>query len=95
MAPVKTNGHLNLCMDVQPLVVFKLDFYEWILLNNEDVKGYQFVFAIQTLARGRSSVIRELEFKSEDPGFDTLAGQGENQVFCPSESTLFVSLLNV
>ena len=28
------------------------------------------------------------EFKSEDPEFDLLAGQGEGQFFCPSESTL-------
>ena len=28
-----------------------------------------------------SSVVRESEFKSEDPGFNPLAGQGEGQVF--------------
>ena len=28
------------------------------------------------------------EFKSEDPGFDPLAGQGEDQYFCPPESPL-------
>ena len=38
---------------------------------------------------GRGSVVRDLEFKSEDPGFDPLAGKGgEEQFFCPSESTL-------
>ena len=31
---------------------------------------------------------RALEFKSEDPGFDPLAGQGERQFFYPSESNL-------
>ena len=30
---------------------------------------------------GRSSVVRESEFKAEDPGFDPLAGQGELQFF--------------
>ena len=34
------------------------------------------------------SVVSESEFKSEDLGFDPLAGQGEQQVFCPSESIL-------
>ena len=34
------------------------------------------------------SVVRASEFKSEDPGFDTLPGQSEGQFFCPSESTL-------
>ena len=29
----------------------------------------------------RSSVVRESEFKSQDPGFDPLAGQGEAQFF--------------
>ena len=33
-------------------------------------------------------MVRESEFKSEDPGFDPLAEQGERHVFCPSESTL-------
>ena len=37
---------------------------------------------------GRNSVVRESEFKSEDPWFDPLAGQGERQFLCPSESTL-------
>ena len=37
---------------------------------------------------GRSPVVIESEFKSEDPGFDPLAGQGQGQFFCPSESTL-------
>ena len=41
------------------------------------------------LGGGRSSVVRELEIKPEDPGFDRLAGQGEGQLVCPSESTLF------
>ena len=27
----------------------------------------------------------QLKFKSEDPGFDLLVGQGEGQFFCPSE----------
>ena len=36
---------------------------------------------------GRSSVVRASEFKSEDPGFDPLAGQGRAQFFYPSEST--------
>ena len=33
-----------------------------------------------------SVVFRESEFKSEDPGFDPLAGQGEEPVFYPSKS---------
>ena len=37
---------------------------------------------------GRGSVVRDLEFKSEDPGFDPLVGQGKGQFLCPSESTL-------
>ena len=36
---------------------------------------------------------RASEFKSEDPGFDPLAGQGEGQFFCPSESTLVQTYL--
>ena len=35
-----------------------------------------------------SSVVRASEFESEDPGFDPLAGQGDTQFLCPSESTL-------
>ena len=38
--------------------------------------------------RRRGSVVFASEFKSEDPEFDLLAGQGEGQFFCPSESTL-------
>ena len=30
---------------------------------------------------GRSSVVRESEFKSEGPGFDPLVGQGVGQIF--------------
>ena len=37
---------------------------------------------------GRSSVVRASGKKSEDHGFDCLAGQGERQFVCPSESTL-------
>ena len=38
---------------------------------------------------GRSSVVSALEFKSEDPGFDPLMGQGEGQFFLyPPESSL-------
>ena len=37
--------------------------------------------------RGGSFVVRASEFKADDPGFDPLAGQGEVQFFCPSEST--------
>ena len=33
-------------------------------------------------------MVKESEFKCEDPGFDPLAGQSEEQSFCPSESTL-------
>ena len=33
-------------------------------------------------------MVRELEIKSEDLGFDRLAGQGEGQLFYPHESTL-------
>ena len=38
------------------------------------------------------SVVRESEFKSEDPGFDPWAGQGEGQFFCPSEVNSYVDL---
>ena len=37
---------------------------------------------------GRNSVVSASEFKSEDPEFDPLVGQGEGQYFCPFESTL-------
>ena len=37
---------------------------------------------------GSISVVGELELKSKDPGFDILAGQGDLQFFCPSESTV-------
>ena len=36
---------------------------------------------------GSSSVVSASEFKSEDPGFEPLARQGERRFFCPSEST--------
>ena len=39
--------------------------------------------------RRRSSVVRESEFKSEDPGFDPLAGQGKRP-----ESTLGADLFS-
>ena len=39
------------------------------------------------------SVVRALEFESEDPGFDPLAGHGERQFFYPSESTLVQTCL--
>ena len=32
--------------------------------------------------QGPGSVVRESEFKSEDPGFDPLAGQVKGQFFC-------------
>ena len=35
---------------------------------------------------GRGSVVRASQFKSEDPGFDPLAGQGEEQFFYLSDS---------
>ena len=44
---------------------------------------------------GHSSVVRVLEFKSEDPGFDPLMGQGQRQFFCPSKSTLAKDEINV
>ena len=37
-------------------------------------------------------VVRALEFKSEDPGFDPLAGQAARWVFYPTESTLNADL---
>ena len=42
---------------------------------------------------GCSSVVRESDFRSEDPGFDPLAGQGEGPFSCPSESTLVQTCL--
>ena len=41
----------------------------------------------------RSSVVKASELKSEDPRFDPLAGQGEEQFVCPSESTLVQTCL--
>ena len=41
---------------------------------------------------GCSSVVRASAFTSEDPGFDPLVGQGEEQFFCPSESLTFVAV---
>ena len=46
-------------------------------------------------AYGRSSEVREGEFKSEDPGFDPLAGQGDAQFVCRSESTLVEACLGL
>ena len=43
--------------------------------------------------RGRSSVVREFEFKSNDPGFNPLTGQAEEQFVCPSESTFVQTCL--
>ena len=42
---------------------------------------------------GRGSVDSESEFNSEDPGFDPLAGQGEEQFFCPSVNSCAFSFL--
>ena len=42
---------------------------------------------------GRGSVARESEFKSEDPGFNPLVGQGEEQFLCSSESALVKTCL--
>ena len=39
---------------------------------------------------GRSSVVRESEFKPEDPGFDPMAGQIEEQIVCTSSESTFV-----
>ena len=41
-----------------------------------------------SVGRGRSSVVRVSEIKSDEPGFDPLAFHGEGQFFCPSESAL-------
>ena len=40
-----------------------------------------FFFYIHYFCGGRGSVVRESEFKPEDPGFDPLAGQGEEYIF--------------
>ena len=48
------------------------------------------------MARGGTGDVAQWlqsEFKSEDPGFDPLAGQDEVQFFCPSESTLVQACL--
>ena len=42
--------------------------------------------AVYTVTGGGAQWL-ESEFKSEDPGFKSLAGQGEEQFVCPSEST--------
>ena len=42
---------------------------------------------------GRISVVTESELKSEEPGFDPLAGQGEEHFFYPSVSTLVQTCL--
>ena len=41
-----------------------------------------------TVGTYSSSVVSASKFKSEDPGFDPLAGHGERLFFYPSESTL-------
>ena len=41
---------------------------------------------------GHSSVVSASEFKSKDPGFDPLVGQGEGHFLYPSESTLCAEL---
>ena len=38
-------------------------------------------------------MVRESELKSEDPGFDPLVGQGEEQFLCPAESPLVQTCL--
>ena len=43
----------------------------------------------------RGSLVRESKFKSEDPGFDPLAGQGGEHFFCSSESTLVQTCLRL
>ena len=44
--------------------------------------------------QGRCSVVRESEFKSEDPGFDPLAGQYKNQCFLSYRVTLSLKALS-
>ena len=43
--------------------------------------------------RRRSSVVRVSELKPKDPGFDPLVGQGEEQFFCPCQSTFVQTCL--
>ena len=54
------------------------------------------IIDIYAIYWGRSSVVTASEFKSEDPGFNPLAGQGGEgggQLFCPSESALSARLV--
>ena len=45
-------------------------------------------FRLVLTKRNAAQWLDSRNFKSEDPGFDPLAEQGERQFFCPSESTL-------
>ena len=54
---------------------------------------YHFDLIVAVQDGGRSSVVRASEFKSEDLGFDPLAGQVEGQFFYPSESSLVQTCL--
>ena len=54
-----------------------------------------YIYIITYIYGGRSSVVSEPEFKSEDPGFDPLVGQRKGQFLLPlrvnSCADLFVS----
>ena len=58
------------------------------ITTDQDEKHSNGDFCSNCFDGGCSSVVRESEFKSEDPGLDPPAGQGEKQLFCPSKSTL-------
>ena len=49
---------------------------------NKQTGGGLFTLMRDSVGR-RSSMVRQLEFKSEDPGFEPLSVQGEGQFFCP------------
>ena len=72
-----------LIADLPPTVVCLC--WAWRLLYN--------AFSASGATGERSSVVRESEFKSEDPGFDPLERQGEKPFFCPSELTLVQTCL--
>ena len=48
--------------------------------------------SLKCCAGGRGSLVRQSEFKAEDPGFDPLAEQGEEQ-FSVSSSQLLCRLV--
>ena len=64
--------------------IFKINSFGYIV-----VLDYIYSSLVVLCDGGRGSVVRKSEFKSEDLGFDpVLAGQGEAQCVCPSDTTI-------